>query len=69
MVSKFKNQLSVLFAWINRRWILCTIVLTVVFWIISSNILIGFMVALFSVVFFIMIHAIIQLNQYKNNDK
>lgn len=69
MVNKFKSKLVDLFEWINRRWILSTMILTIVFWVISSNFLIALMVAFLFVVFFIMIHAIIELNKLKKGDK
>ncbi|NLA51793.1 MAG: hypothetical protein GX860_06670 [Alcaligenaceae bacterium] len=67
-MSKLKVKLSSLFEWINRHWILCTFVLTIVFWIVSGNILIGFIIALLSVVFLIMIHAIFLLNNLKKDE-
>lgn len=68
-MNKFKSKLVDLFEWINRRWILSTMILTIVFWVISSNFLIALMVAFLFVVFFIMIHAIIELNKLKKGDK
>lgn len=65
-MSKFKSGVSVLFEWINRRWIVCTLLLTIVFWIVTSNILVGFMLGFFVVVFLIMIHAIILLQKPKD---
>lgn len=67
-MSKFKSKLSALLAWINHRWILCTLILTVVFWIVSSNILIGFIIALLLVIFLIMIHAILLLGKAKKDE-
>ncbi|MDO5666239.1 MAG: hypothetical protein Q4G44_00270 [Alcaligenaceae bacterium] len=67
-MKNFKDKVADLLAWINRRWILLTVVLTVIFWIVSSNILIGFMVAFFVVAFLIMIHALIQLTKAKDSD-
>ncbi|SUA53899.1 hypothetical protein [Oligella urethralis] len=42
-MNKLKRQVVGFFAWVSRRWILCVLLLTVVFWILSQNILIGFM--------------------------
>lgn len=58
-----KDKIIGCLAWINRRWVLCTFVLTIVFWIISKNILVGFLVGFFTVVLLIMFHAIVQLKQ------
>ncbi|WP_432785118.1 hypothetical protein AAEX37_02035 [Oligella sp. MSHR50489EDL] len=69
MIAKFRRQSAAFFAWVNRRWILCTLILTVVFWIISQNIVIGFIAAFLLVVFMIMIHALIHLNQLNHKDK
>ena len=67
-MSKFKTKVSTLFEWINRRWIVCTVILTIVFWIVSRNILIGFIVAILLVAFFIMFHAIVLLSKFKNDE-
>ncbi len=67
-MSKLRVKVTSLFEWINRRWMLCIFVLTIVFWIVSSNILIGFIIALLSVVLFIMIHAIFLLNNRRKDE-
>ena len=62
-MSKLKRQVTGFFAWVSRRWIFCVLLLTVVFWILSQNILIGFMSAFLLVLLLLMIHALIQLRQ------
>jgi heme/copper-type cytochrome/quinol oxidase subunit 2 len=46
-----------------------TIILSIVFWVVSSNFLIGLMVAFFIVVFFMLIHALIKLSEYKKDNE
>lgn len=62
-MNKLKRQVVGFFAWVSRRWILCVLLLTVVFWILSQNILIGFMSAFLLVLLLLMIHALIQLSR------
>jgi MFS superfamily sulfate permease-like transporter len=68
-MNNFKSKLFSLIEWINRRWILMTIILSIVFWVVSSNFLIGLMVAFFIVVFFMLIHALIKLSEYKKDNE